>query len=557
MRTLCLAVSHEGGHHPNLLFWHNPYDLRHTYRNLPVSGVTRPYCCADDNTMKETSMSNDNGAERPKKDVALFLDFENVYISVRQVYNQNPNFEALAEKADEFGRVIISRAYADWYRYQRITNALYANGIEPVYVPTYYYGQNPQHSNAIKNSVDIHMTIDAMRTLYTHDNIQTYIFITGDRDFIPLMNAIRQYGKECIVVGVAEAASSHLAQSADQFFFYHQIVEGLLPEARVRDPFEGLIESVNLARERRTDPTFATVKLLMQEIMGSFDERRVKGKDGKGFPKFKDFVREAEKRGLVKVHGSGTLNLVLLPNESAPEPSNPPSMMDALPDSMENEIALPMEPEKPPRAARSPRPTRTTRTPNPTTPSNTIASATAASTAKKSTTPAPVTTTSSASSKKSTPATGSAKPARQSSTASRRRTKADDAQPTPPDIKTEPVVAAVKPVAVKPITIEESLSLDPNDPATPIIQAVQLARRRNNLCTLTTIKALVRELHPDFDETQFKNAEGENYKNIRDLVQDGVNAGKLQLLTTGTVKEIFLPGEDMQKLSRFANRGRK
>jgi uncharacterized protein (TIGR00288 family) len=481
-------------------------------------------------------MSNDNGAERPKKDVALFLDFENVYISVRQVYNQNPNFEALAEKADEFGRVIISRAYADWYRYQRITNALYANGIEPVYVPTYYYGQNPQHTSAIKNSVDIHMTIDAMRTLYTHDNIQTYIFITGDRDFIPLMNAIRQYGKECIVVGVAEAASSHLAQSADQFFFYHQIVEGLLPEARVRDPFEGLVESVRLARERHTDPTFATVKLLMQEIMGSFDERRVKGKDGKGFPKFKDFVREAEKRNLVKVHGSGTLNLVLLPDDVF-EPASPPPIVEPIGD-------LSMEVEAP--AVEKEKPAKTTKT-RQTRGGRQQAAPATASTPTPAAAPAP----------KAAPATRTTKP-------SSRRRKGDEPQPAMPieqpraargNKAEKPVVEAAAPVT--PITIEESLNLDPNDPATPIIQAVQLARRRNNLCTLTTIKALVRELHPEFDESQYKNAEGEAYKNIRDLVQDAVNAGKLQLLTTGTVKEIFLPGEDMQRLSRFANRGRK
>lgn len=488
-------------------------------------------------------MSNDNGAERPKKDVALFLDFENVYISVRQVYNQNPNFEALAEKADEFGRVIISRAYADWYRYQRITNALYANGIEPVYVPTYYYGQNPQHTSAIKNSVDIHMTIDAMRTLYTHDNIQTYIFITGDRDFIPLMNAIRQYGKECIVVGVAEAASSHLAQSADQFFFYHQIVEGLLPEARVCDPFEGLVESVKLARERHTDPTFATVKLLMQEIMGSFDERRVKGKDGKGFPKFKDFVREAEKRGLVKVHGSGTLNLVLLPGDVM-EPAAPPPMIEPMGEITEV-AAPPPEKEKPAKSTRT-RQSRTTRqsTPAATTPAPTPVAATTAAT--------PVATPAA----KATPASRST--GSKSTAASRRTRKGDEPQPTPPMDKPKATKAAETTAApVTPITIEQSLNLDPADPATPIIQAVQLARRRNNLCTLTTIKALVRELHPDFEESQFKNAEGEAYKNIRDLVQDAVNAEKLQLLTTGTVKEIFLPGEDMQRLSRFANRGRK
>lgn len=379
-------------------------------------------------------MSKSNGSERPAKDVALFIDFENVYISVRQVYKINPNFETIVEKAEEFGRVIISRAYADWYHYQRITNALYANGIEPVYVPTYYYGQNPQHSNAIKNSVDIHMVIDAMRTLYTHDNIQSYVFVTGDRDFIPLMNAIRQYGKECIVIGVAEAASSHLAQSADEFIFYHQLSEDIVPQAKTQDPYDALVDAIKLARERGAEATFATLKLLMQEIMGSFDQARYKNKDGKSFAKFKDFVREAERRGKVQIFSSGTVNMVMLPGEKPEEVS---------------EIAATVIEDK--------------------------------------------TTT------------------------------------APREI---------------------------NGPYDLVVEAVHLARRRNNLCTMATLKVLMKEIQTGFEEGNYEDPSGKPYSKFKDLVQDAVSAGRVQILTTGTVDEVFLAGEDPQKLSRFANRGK-
>ncbi|MDQ4076333.1 MAG: NYN domain-containing protein [Chloroflexota bacterium] len=382
-------------------------------------------------------MSKANGADRaatPEKDVALFLDFENVYISVRQVYNQNPNFELLVEKAEEYGRVIISRAYADWYHYQRITNALYANGIEPVYVPTYYYGQNPQHSNAIKNSVDIHMVIDAMRILYTHDNIDTFVFVTGDRDFIPLMNAIRQYGKECIVIGVAEAASSHLAQSADEFLFYHQLSDEVIPENSTQDPYEAIVKAVEMARERGSEPTFATIKLLMQEIMGSFDQTNYKNKEGKTFSKFKDFVKEAERRGKVQLFSSGTVNMVLLPGEKAEEVSD---------------LAAEVVEETAPKARKE------------------------------------------------------------------------------------------------------------KGPFDLIVDAVHLARRRNNLCTMATLKVLMKEIQPGFDESNYKDTSGKSYSKFKDLVQDAVSAGRVQVLTTGTVDEVFLAGEDPQKLSRFANRGKK
>ncbi|HMQ31870.1 MAG TPA: NYN domain-containing protein, partial [Chloroflexaceae bacterium] len=163
--------------------------------------------------------------EQRRPDVAVFIDFENVYVSVRDKLNANPNFEAIMDRCSDLGRVVISRAYADWYRYPRVTSALYANAIEPIYVATYYYDKDVGRTGrAIKNSVDMNLCIDAMKTLFTNPNIGRFVLVTGDRDFIPLVNSIRQQGKEVYIIGIGGAASTHLAQSADEFVFYEQLV---------------------------------------------------------------------------------------------------------------------------------------------------------------------------------------------------------------------------------------------------------------------------------------------------------------------------------------------
>lgn len=256
-------------------------------------------------------------------DVAVYIDFENIYISVRNRYDANPNFESIMDRCAEYGRVTIARAYADWYRYPRVTNALYANSIEPIYVPTYHYDQKEGRvGKAIKNSVDMHLCIDMMKSLGAYGNIGTFVLVTGDRDFIPLINAVRQQGKHTVVIGVAEATASHLAQAADDFIYYGQVVKGLERggSGSEADPYETLVEAVKLSRQRGHVSTLATLKLLMLELDPSFDEGRYTPKSGgkrkaKPFSKFKDFVAEAESRGLVKVFTSGSVNEVFLPSE--------------------------------------------------------------------------------------------------------------------------------------------------------------------------------------------------------------------------------------------------
>lgn len=172
---------------------------------------------------------------KSRADVAVFVDFENVYVSVREKFDAQPNFELIMDRCEDFGRIVIARAYADWYRYPRVTSALFANGVEPMYVPTYYYDREVGRTGRpIKNSVDIHLCIDAMRTLYTQTHIDKFVLVTGDRDFIPLVNAIRQHGKEVIIIGIGGAASAHLAQSSDEFLFYEQIAD-IKPPQQARE----------------------------------------------------------------------------------------------------------------------------------------------------------------------------------------------------------------------------------------------------------------------------------------------------------------------------------
>jgi uncharacterized protein (TIGR00288 family) len=279
--------------------------------------------------------------ENRRPDVAVFIDFENVYVSVRDKLDANPNFESIMERCNELGRVVIARAYADWYRYPRVTSALYANGIEPMYVPTYYYDKDMGRTGrAIKNSVDMNLCIDAMKTLFVHTNIDRFVLVTGDRDFIPLVNSIRQQGKEVIIIGIGGAASTHLAQSADEFVFYEQLV-GKGPQSVVSDrqrarssdvaapdvggaggaPAEPdvygvLIDAIYLVRKRGYVSTLGSLKLVMKELMGGdFKESRYRDLNGRPFTKFKDFVLDAEKRGKVQIFTNGTVNEVFLPDE--------------------------------------------------------------------------------------------------------------------------------------------------------------------------------------------------------------------------------------------------
>ena len=167
-------------------------------------------------------------------DVALFIDWENFKISLA-VWNRIPNVSALKEEMSNHGRVVIAKAYADWVtrapelrgasQFLNDPPSLYAAGIEPVFVPTRAPSLGAMNANGmrtgrIKNSVDVKMTADCIEVAHTYPNISTYVLVSGDSDFIHVVNALRTMGKQVVVVGVSWSTSRRLADQVDALVLY-------------------------------------------------------------------------------------------------------------------------------------------------------------------------------------------------------------------------------------------------------------------------------------------------------------------------------------------------
>jgi uncharacterized LabA/DUF88 family protein len=256
------------------------------------------------------------------EDLAVFIDWENIYISTVSEYNSKPNVSAILEKAREYGRIVSATAYADWTDgdFRDAPPTLYSNGISPRYISARYFpGGRSQKRRT--NSIDVMLAVECADFLHTHPQVDTYMLVTGDGDFIPLVSLLRSRGKTVVVLGVSEATSYHLIESADHFISYASLLEeeraararDRQPKKKETDPYKELVRAVEALKKGGKTRVLGQVKQQMIVQLGSFDERNV------GFKKFKDFVVEAERRGLVNTVDQDLELQVYLPDEKVPE----------------------------------------------------------------------------------------------------------------------------------------------------------------------------------------------------------------------------------------------
>ena len=256
------------------------------------------------------------------EDLAIFIDWENIYISTVTEYNSKPNVSAILEKAREHGRVVSATAYADWTDgdFRDAPPTLYSNGISPRYISARYFpGGRSQKRRT--NSIDVMLAVECADFLHHHAQVDTYVLVTGDGDFIPLVSLLRSRGKKVVVIGVSEATSYHLIESADEFISYASLLEEeraarvreRAPKKKTTDPYRELVRAVEVLKKGGKTRVLGQVKQQMIVQLGSFDERN------EGFKKFKDFVVEAERRGLVNTVDQDLELQVYLPDEKVPE----------------------------------------------------------------------------------------------------------------------------------------------------------------------------------------------------------------------------------------------
>ena len=256
------------------------------------------------------------------EDLAVFIDWENIYISTVSEYNSKPNVSAILEKSREYGRIVSATAYADWTDgdFRDAPPTLYSNGISPRYISARYFPGGKSQKRRT-NSIDVMLAVECSDFLHNHPQVDTYVLVTGDGDFIPLVSLLRSRGKQVVVIGVSEATSYHLIESADDFISYASLLEEERaarardkgPKKKAADPYKELVRAVETLKKGGKTRVLGQVKQQMIVQLGSFDERNA------GFKKFKDFVVEAERRGLVNTVDQDLELQVYLPNEKVPD----------------------------------------------------------------------------------------------------------------------------------------------------------------------------------------------------------------------------------------------
>jgi len=227
--------------------------------------------------------------------LALFIDFENIAIGVRDAHYRKFDINLVLERLLDKGKLLSKKAYADWSRYSDYKRSFHEAAIELIEVP--------QKSVGGKNSADIRLVVDAMDMSFQKEHINCFVVCSGDSDFSPLVSKLKENNKYVIGLGVKNSTSELLIENCDEFIFYEDLVRvqqrpmpvlaGGVPE-KLQDCFNLLVDSVSaLQRENKEILWGSMVKETMKRKKPSFNETYY------GFRSFSHLLEDAQRRGIV------------------------------------------------------------------------------------------------------------------------------------------------------------------------------------------------------------------------------------------------------------------
>jgi uncharacterized LabA/DUF88 family protein len=159
-----------------------------------------------------------------KLEAALFLDYENIHIGMQTSFGAIPDihvlFVAIKERFSKYGEVIIGKAYGDWERFAGVPAALQREQIEPVYIGAKrkFSHDSGYRPGVAKNAADIQLALDAQDMMFTRENINTFILISGDYDFVPLVIRLHNNSKRVCISGILAHTSRDLRDLVEQDF---------------------------------------------------------------------------------------------------------------------------------------------------------------------------------------------------------------------------------------------------------------------------------------------------------------------------------------------------
>jgi len=235
------------------------------------------------------------GSTQDEQRLALFIDFENIAIGVRDAHYRKFDVNLVLERLLDKGKLLVKKAYADWSRYSDYKRAFHEAAIELIEVP--------QKSVGGKNSADIRLVVDAMDMSFQKEHINCFVVCSGDSDFSPLVSKLKENNKYVIGLGVKNSTSDLLIENCDEFIFYEDLVRvqqrplpaitSSLPE-KLQDCYSLLVDAVvALQRENKELLWGSMVKETMKRKRPSFNETYY------GFRTFSHLLEDAQRRGVV------------------------------------------------------------------------------------------------------------------------------------------------------------------------------------------------------------------------------------------------------------------
>jgi uncharacterized protein (TIGR00288 family) len=237
-----------------------------------------------------------------ERTLALFIDFENLALGVREAKFKKFDIHLVLERLVEKGKIIAKRAYADWERYSEYKRSLHEAAIELIEVPQRHIGG--------KNSADIRLVVDAMDLCYAKAHLDAFVILSGDSDFSPLVSKLRENNKYVIGLGVKQSTSDLLVDNCDEFIFYDDLArreekrgpeKGLPPRLqslpkKKAEAFFFLIDAIQaLIRENKDVLWGSMIKETIKRKRPSFDETY------HGYSTFSKLLEDAEREKLVQL----------------------------------------------------------------------------------------------------------------------------------------------------------------------------------------------------------------------------------------------------------------
>src|SRR5713226_551437 len=237
--------------------------------------------------------------------MALFLDLENIAIGARDAHYPSFDIQKVLERLLLKGHIVVKKAYCDFERGKAFKRDLHEAAFELIEIP------HVRQSG--KNSADIRMVVDALDLCYTKSHVDTFVIVSGDSDFSPLVSKLRENAKTVIGVGVKNSSSDLLVANCDEFIYYDDLVRQdehkrraakkrkesrAAGEDRQQEAFDLVLETLNaLIAERGEGEKIwgSMIKQALKRRKPGFNESYY------GFRAFSDLLEEAEKKGLIKL----------------------------------------------------------------------------------------------------------------------------------------------------------------------------------------------------------------------------------------------------------------